>query len=129
MAERPLRSVHRSIAHDSARLHVTGQARYVDDMPEPAGLLHAYVGVSGVAHGHDLGLDLDAVSEFPGVVDVFTAGDIPGRNDISPMDTGDDPILADDTVQFLGQPLFAVVAESRDAARKAASELWGAKLP
>jgi xanthine dehydrogenase large subunit len=112
--------VHAALPHDSARLHVTGEARYVDDVPEPEVVLHAYFGVSDVAHGLLEQLDLDPVRRSPGVLDVLTAGDIPGLNDISPTEANDEPILAAEKVEFIGQPLFAVVADTRRAARQAA---------
>ncbi len=112
--------VHTSQPHDSAHKHVTGRAEYTDDIPEPAGTLHAYLGLSECAHGRVTRLDLDAVRAAPGVVGVLTGADVPGANDISPMHLDDEPIFAGDTVQFWGQPLFAVVAGTRDAARRAA---------
>jgi len=77
------------IAHDSAEKHVTGRALYIDDMPEPLGLLHVQLGLSVRAHAKILKLDLDAVRAAPGVIAVFTAADIPGKNDVSPI-AGDD---------------------------------------
>lgn len=106
------------IAHESAALHVSGSAVYVDDMLELDGTLHAAVGLSGRAHARVLALQLDAVRAAPGVVAVITAADIPGLNDCGPM-LKDDPILADGLVQFHGQPLFAVAAHSREQARRA----------
>ncbi|MDR3518326.1 MAG: xanthine dehydrogenase molybdopterin binding subunit [Azospirillaceae bacterium] len=103
--------------HDSARKHVTGQARYIDDLPEPAGLLHVQLGLSARAHARILALDLDAVRSAPGVVAVFTAADIPGANDIGCMLRDDEPLFATDTVRYHGQPLFAVAAETRAQAR------------
>ena len=114
------RHVHLAVAHDSAAKHVSGRARYVDDIPEPAGLLHAYVGTSEYAHARITSLDLSAVEQLPGVITVITAADIPGNNDISPTHTNDEPVLASDLVQFAGQPIFAVVAETRKIARQAA---------
>jgi xanthine dehydrogenase large subunit len=105
--------------HDSAHKHVTGQAVYIDDMPEPAGLLHAYLGLSTVPHGAILSMDLSAVRAAPGVVDVLTGHDMPASNDISPTHRHDEPVLATDKVQFLGQPIFAVVAATREQARRA----------
>ena len=67
--------------HDSAHKHVTGEAVYIDDMPEPAGTLHACLGLSTVAHGRITSIDLSAVRAAPGVVDVLTAKDVPGEND------------------------------------------------
>ncbi|MDO5611735.1 MAG: xanthine dehydrogenase molybdopterin binding subunit [Paracoccus sp. (in: a-proteobacteria)] len=110
----------RSIPHESAALHVTGQAGYADDLPLPADALHACLGLSECAHGRIARLDLDAVRAAPGVVDVLTAADLPGVNDVSPNGLGDDPILADGVVRFWGQPLFAVIARTRDQARRAA---------
>ncbi len=115
-----LRSVHSAVAHDSAGKHVSGTALYVDDLPEPSNLLHCYIGTSECAHGRVLNMDLSEVRRTPGVVAVITAADIPGTNDISPMHLHDEPALAIDLVQFAGQPLFAVAANNRDAARRAA---------
>ena len=114
-----LRSVRKAVRHDSAEKHVSGSALYVDDVGAPAGTLHVAVGGSPKARGRIARLDLEAVRTAPGVVTVLTAADIPGHNDVSPVGTGDDPVLADGDVRFHGQPIFAVVAETRDAARRA----------
>ena len=105
--------------HDSAHKHVTGTAVYIDDMPEPAGLLHGCLGLSTVTHGRIKSMDLSAVRSAPGVVDVLTAEDIPGENDISPTGRHDEPVLADGVVQFFGQPIFCVIARTREEARRA----------
>jgi xanthine dehydrogenase large subunit len=107
-----------AIPHESAALHVAGEATYVDDIAELAGTLYVALGQSSVAHANIASINLDAVRAAPGVVDVISAGDIPGRNDCGPI-IHDDPILADGLVQFVGQPIFAVVADSYVAARKA----------
>lgn len=104
--------------HESAHLHVSGEARYVDDIPEPQGTLHAAIGMSARPHARVRKLDLDPVRAAPGVVAVVTAGDVPGTNDIGVR--GDDPIFADGLVEFVGQSLFAVAATSVGAARRAA---------
>jgi xanthine dehydrogenase large subunit len=112
-------SVGTPIPHDSAVLHVTGQARYVDDLPVPADTLHLAFGLSTVAHGEITALDLSAVRAAPGVVLVMTADDLPFENDVSP--SGDhEPLLSRGTVHFVGQPIFLVVAESHLQARRAA---------
>jgi xanthine dehydrogenase large subunit len=105
--------------HDSARLHVSGAARYADDISEPAGMLHLAFGQSGQAHARIVAMDLSAVRAADGVVAVFTAADIPGANDVSPV-AGDDPLLADGEVLCVGQALYLVAATSQLAARKAA---------
>jgi xanthine dehydrogenase large subunit len=107
------------VPHDSAALHVAGEAAYTDDLPEPRGMLHAAIGVSACAHGTIERLSLDAVRSAPGVVAVLTAADVPGVNDVGPIQR-DDPILAESVVQFAGQPMFAVAATSANAARRAA---------
>jgi xanthine dehydrogenase large subunit len=107
------------IAHDSAEKHVTGRALYIDDMPEPQGLLHVQLGLSTNAHAKIQKLDLDAVRAAPGVIAVLTVADIPGKNDVSPI-AGDDPLFAADEVLYWGQALFAVAAETWQAARQAA---------
>jgi xanthine dehydrogenase large subunit len=106
--------------HESAHLHVAGEATYIDDITELTGTLHAALGLSPVAHGRLVGLSLDAVRAMPGVVAVLTARDIPGPNDCGPI-VHDDPILADGELRYLGQPVFAVIATTRDAARRAAA--------
>ena len=106
--------------HESAHLHVQGSAPYIDDLPELAGTLHAALGLSPIAHGRVVSMSLDAVRAMPGVVVVLTAEDIPGPNDCGPV-MHDDPILADGFVQYVGQPVFAVIATTRDAARRAAA--------
>ncbi len=112
--------VHTDRIHDSAIKHVTGRAEYTDDIPEPVGTLHAYLGCSTVAHARIRGVDLSAVRAASGVLGVLTAEDIPGINDISPTGRNDEPVFPTEKVEFHGQPLFAVVAETRDAARRAA---------
>ena len=105
--------------HDSAEKHVAGLAVYIDDMPEPPGLVHLAIGQSTRAHAKVLSLELTAVRAAPGVVAVFTARDIPGKNDVGPV-VHDDPIFADGEVMYAGQSLFAVAAETVELARRAA---------
>jgi len=105
--------------HDSAHLHVSGRALYCDDIPLPANALHGAFGVSGIAHGGIRERDLGAVIATPGVVAVALPEDIPGENNYGGV-VHDDPIFAAELVQYAGQPLFAVAAESYATARKAA---------
>jgi xanthine dehydrogenase large subunit len=108
-----------STPHESAHLHVAGEAAYVDDIAELAGTLYAAAGMSQRAHARIKSMNFDAVKSAAGVVAVLTAEDIPGHNDCGPI-INDDPILADGEVQYFGQPMFVVVATSQTAARKAA---------
>ncbi len=107
------------VRHDSAHLHVTGEAEYIDDIREVRGTLHAAFGLSAQAHARIIKMDLSAVRAAPGVVAVLTAADIPGDNNVGTI-RHDDPILAGDEVQYLGQPMFLVLAETVDQARRAA---------
>ncbi|WP_245621140.1 xanthine dehydrogenase molybdopterin binding subunit [Paraburkholderia ferrariae] len=109
-----------SLPHESAELHVSGEARYTDDIPEVQGTLHAALGLSRLAHARIVSLDLRRVREAPGVIAVLCAADIPGENNCGPV-LHDDPVLADGIVQYLGQPVFAVIATNHDLARRAAA--------
>ena len=112
--------VHRDLRHDSAHKHVSGEADYIDDMPLPEGALHMAAGLSDRAHADILSLDLSEVEAMPGVVLVMTHKDIPGHNDIGPNHRGDEPLLAEKRIEFHGQMVFVVVAETREIARAAA---------
>lgn len=118
--ETGLRHVRKAAPHDSAEKHVSGAAIYIDDIVEPVGTLHVVPGwVRKAVRGRLRSMDLEKVRQAPGVVAVLTAEDIPGTNDCSSA-FGDDPVLADKEILFYGQVAFAVVAETRDAARRAA---------
>jgi xanthine dehydrogenase large subunit len=119
-AARIANGVHASPPHDSAHKHVSGEALFIDDIIEPAGLVHLALGLSAQAHARILSVDLEKVRALPGVIRVFTAADIPARNDVGSMGLGDEPLLAGDLVEHIGQPVFAVAAETRDIARRAA---------
>src|SRR5258705_7326721 len=115
-----LRHVRKPLWHDWAGKHVQGVAEYIDDIRGPEGTLHVAIGKAAQARGRLAALDLSAVRAAPEVVAVLTAADVPGTNDISPA-AGDDPMFAEGSVSFHGQALFAVVARTRDAARRAAA--------
>lgn len=109
----------RAVEHDSASQHVTGQAIYCDDIREPAGCLHAAMGLGPAYPAKIRAMNLDAVRQAPGVVAVFTAADIPGENNAGSV-VHDEPLLATDQTSYPQQPLFVVAAETRDQARRAA---------
>ncbi len=119
-AEAPAAAIGAALPHESAALHVSGEATYTDDIPELQGTLHVALGLSRHAHARIVSLDLDGVRNAPGVIAVLTAADIPGENNCGPV-LHDDPILAAEEVLYLGQPVFAVIAESHELARRAAS--------
>jgi len=117
----PLGVLHVGTRHDSGPKHVTGTAEYVDDMVEPVGTMHAYLGLSATPHAEITAMDFAAVLAAPGVIGVLTNEDVPGEVDISSAHVHDEPLFAQGEVHFWGQPLFAVVAQTRDAARRAAT--------
>lgn len=115
----PPGAVHAPLPHDSAVRHVTGEARYIDDLPEPRDLLHAYLRLSDRAHARIVHIDTAAAAAAPGVAAVMTARDLPAVNDIGPVLPGD-PVFADGEVKYCGQSILAVAAETLDQARAAA---------
>jgi xanthine dehydrogenase large subunit len=112
-------SVAKPLPHDAARLHVTGAARYVDDTPTPRGTLHLAFGLSPIAKGRITKMDLEPARQSSGVVAVLSADDLPFDNDVSPSNH-DEPLLTSGAVNYVGQPVFLVVATSHRAARIAA---------
>ncbi len=112
-------SLGQPLPHDAAPLHVTGQARYIDDVSLPGDALHLAFGLSTVAHGQITALDLSAARAAPGVVMVLSAADFAEMPDCSPS-KHDEPLLATGVVHYIGQPVFLVVADSHLAARRAA---------
>jgi len=119
VAEQAWKAVGVPRQHESAELHVLGQATYTDDIPELQGTLHAALGLSSKAHARIAAMDLAPVRNSAGVVAVYTAEDIVGTNDCGPI-IHDDPILSAGEVLYVGQPIFIVVADSHDNARRAA---------
>ena len=107
-----------TLPHESATLHVSGRAHYIDDIAVPADCLHVATGMSPIAHGRLRALDLQRVRSAPGVVDVITAADVPGDIDVGAIFPGD-PLLVQEEISWLGQPLFAVAARSLADAKRA----------
>ena len=112
-------TVSSALPHDAATLHVTGRARYVDDILTPTGTLHLAFGLAQIARGRITAMDLAPVRAAPGVVAVLAAGDLARDADTSPS-AHDEPLLSDGTIHFHGQPVFLVIATSHPLARRAA---------
>ncbi|WP_454913298.1 xanthine dehydrogenase molybdopterin binding subunit [Stutzerimonas chloritidismutans] len=111
--------VGRSVKHDSAPKHVSGEAVYVDDRLEFPNQLHVYARMSERAHARIVRIDTSPCYQIPGVAIAITAKDVPGQLDIGAVMPGD-PLLADGKVEFIGQPVIAVAADSLETARQAA---------
>ncbi|MBU5615966.1 xanthine dehydrogenase molybdopterin binding subunit [Psychrobacter sp. TAE2020] len=114
----PKNKIGTSAKHDSAISHVMGSATYVDDILKPQDTLHVAIGKSTQAHARILSMDLSEVKAAAGVVDVITFADLPAKTDIGPVFDGD-PLMVDQITEYVGQTLFAVVAVSHRAAKKA----------
>src|SRR5262249_49719363 len=115
-------AVHAAVGHDSAVAHVTGAARYLDDVPIVLGTLEAALVLSPHAHARIRRVDLSAppaALPAPGRPAATPPADIPGRNDIAPI-RSDEPVLAADVVEYDGQPVAAIAATTLDQARAAA---------
>lgn len=108
----------KSIPHESAHLHVSGKATYIDDSVELEGTLHAALGLSTCAHGRIKTLNLSKVAAAAGVRYVLLAKDIPHQNNCGPI-IPDEPIIADDLISFYGQVIFVVAADTYQQARAA----------
>ena len=106
--------------------HVKGESQFVDDLLTPDGTLYASVFYSEVAHGELLSVDSSEATTVEGVKGIFTAKDIPGENQIGGI-VPDEELLAEDKVEFIGQPIAVVVAESllnaREGTRKIKAEI------
>jgi len=111
--------VGKSVKHDSADKHVSGEAIYVDDRLEFPNQLHVYARMSDRAHARIVSIDTSPCYQFPGVAIAITKDDVPGQLDIGPVVAGD-PLLADGKVEYVGQVVIAVGADSLETARKAA---------
>lgn len=112
--------VGRNIPHDSARGHVTGGSRYIDDLPPLQGELFVDFVWSPVAHGRIRGIGLDDAARLDGVVALFTAKDIPGHHLFGPI-IPDENLIAESETTFIGHPIVIVAAKSREIARAAKS--------
>jgi carbon-monoxide dehydrogenase large subunit len=105
-----------------------GTARFVDDIPHPHACHLAFVR-SPVAAGHITALDIADAKSIPGVVDVVTSDDL-GHPSLTAVLERDEfvptamPLLAHDRVRYVGEPIVAVVAETRYIAEDAAEHVW-----
>src|SRR5687768_4374636 len=107
-------AIGKNIPHDSAHGHVSGESVFIDDMlPAKNEVFVDFVG-SPVAHGEIVSVGIDAARKAPGVVAIFTHADIPGHKHFGPI-IKDEELLAEKSVQFVGQPIVLIAAESRDA--------------
>ena len=112
--------LHHDSLHESGFLHAKGEARYVDDLPLPPHSLWAFPVLSSQASARIKSIDCSAAMELDGVSAVLTAKDIPGVNDASAF-AHDEPLLAAQTVEYIGHPIACVYASSLKQCRAAAA--------
>lgn len=117
-----------ALPHESAELHVTGEALFVDDVPPAAGMLAGRAVISPHAHARIVSFDLAAARALPGVHAVLSAADIPGENQMGPV-VRDEPCLADGEVHCVGQAVFLIAADSEELCRRAEKAITVAYEP
>ncbi len=103
--------------HESARLHVSGEAVYVDDILVNEQLLVGRIVYSPHAHANITSFDLSETN-VAGVHAVLCYKDIPGHNQMGPV-VHDELCLAIDEVTFIGQAMFLIAAETEEQCREA----------
>ncbi len=111
-----------ALDHESGRGHVSGAALYVDDQANKRPMLEMWPVTSPHAHARIVSIDKSRAEKMPGVVCVLTHEDIPGENDVGAI-RKDETLLAGGDVRFHGHIVAAVIGESYEACRRAASEV------
>ena len=102
--------------------HVRGESQFIDDLVVPQGTLYAAVFDSTIAHGKILKINIDDAKSISGVRAIYTAKDIPGINQVGGI-IPDETLFAEDEVQFVGEPIGIVVADSIEIAKKAVKKI------
>jgi len=106
------------IPHESAHNHVSGRSIYIDDIQNVGNLLHGKVVYSPHAHARILSMDVSKAKKIKGVHAVMTYKDIPGQNNFGPV-VHDEVCLAIDKVEFIGQAVCIIAAETPELCREA----------
>lgn len=107
-----------SLAHNSILHHVTGKSVYINDIPLPEGSLHAFPFYSSIPHGRIVSINCHEARKLKGVHSIMNYTEIPGVNQMGPV-VHDEVCLAEDYVEFVGQVIALIAAESREIAKKA----------
>jgi xanthine dehydrogenase large subunit len=116
------KAVGRALSHESAALHVTGRATYVEDLAtSTANLAYAWPIPSPHAHAYATEVDFSAALAMPGVLCCLGPADVPGENDVGPV-RHDEPLFPEE-ISFHGQPVAWVVGETLELARLAAERV------
>ncbi|GLY98729.1 molybdopterin cofactor-binding domain-containing protein [Actinoplanes sp. NBRC 103695] len=115
-----------AVQRSDALGHVTGRTEFFEDL-NPPGLLHLKMARSERHHARLAGIDTSEAEKTKGVVRILTADDIP-NNLFTPLkligvEPDDEPILAEGTVRYRGEPICAVIAETEAAAYEGAAKV------
>ncbi len=102
--------------------HVRGESQFIDDINVPEGTLYAAVFDSTIAHGKILSIDIEEAKLISGVRAVLTSKDIPGINQVGGI-IPDETLFAEGEVEFVGEPIGIVVADSYEIAKKAVKKI------
>ncbi|KAJ7517365.1 hypothetical protein O6H91_21G020900 [Diphasiastrum complanatum] len=110
------------LMHTSARLQVSGEAEYVDDLNLPPNCLHAALVLSSRPHARIISIDATEAQSIPGFEGLFTVKDVPGRNDIGAV-VYDEELFVSEVVTCVGQAIGIVVATTYEAAKAASKKV------
>jgi xanthine dehydrogenase large subunit len=101
-----------------AELHSRGQSQFINDLPVPKGLLYAAPFVSPIAHGKISRINFEKALKIPGIVDIITASQIPGNNQIGVV-SNDEPLLSEKDLFYIGQPIAIIIGTGLEVIKKA----------
>ena len=110
-----------NLSHDSAHTHVQGKSEYIDDRPFTTNELHVGVVFSPHARAKIIGIDSKEALAFPNVVGVFTAKDF--HHNLWGTIFQDQPLIAENEVRFVGEPVAVVAAETAAALLEAKRQI------
>ena len=112
-------------SHDSNLEHLTGQALYCDDIPEPIGCLHGALVLGPATPSRDLSINAPDLAQLESLClghhRFLSAADIPGENNAGPV-VHDEPLLPLEETSYPHQPVGMVLCSDRDEARRIARE-------
>uniref|UniRef100_A0A8D0CKR5 Aldehyde oxidase 5 n=1 Tax=Scleropages formosus TaxID=113540 RepID=A0A8D0CKR5_SCLFO len=114
--------VGRPRVHIAAFQQATGEAKYYDDLPAVSGELFVFMVTSTRAHAKIISMDFSEALRVPGAVTFLSARDVPGQNRRLWFNNTEE-LFAEEEVCCVGQIIGAVVAESREQAKRAAERV------
>ncbi|MHC1780605.1 MAG: xanthine dehydrogenase molybdopterin binding subunit [Bacteroidales bacterium] len=98
--------------------HFEGKSRFLDDLENPDNMLYGYIYGSPVAHGRIKSIDFSEALGCEGIYAIISHKDIPGKNSMGAV-FEDEPVLADEIVEFFGEAILLIAAKNRECAKRA----------